>query len=426
MEEPTPLTERFSWEVPPESPKKSRWPLVLAISLLIGVIIGGAGVFERNATDRADAAICNTTVPKGAIAPAAPEWCHQPLASALDTHHEAANAWIDDFNHGQTHAGLSSAYLAQEANGAACDMLWFQHNEHWMVDMQGDNGQYPTLCGATMRPNRTFKPVSGKVVIEFEVASPIAGTRNVDGLSDAWPEFTLTTDPAPGTLRNNGTYIYETFVGHWTFGCRMQQSKHPICALYVPADGYAGGPTRVWEINQNGGDVVSENNGGPPASGSPLDIAWKGCNSTQDPDTVCRNFHRVEITTNTIKFFVNGVEGYSAILEDNQLGNVLNATNGFYTYFGDFAYRISQDVVVRFHWDHLAINPEAIDGGAPPTPTPTPTLTPVPSPTESAPTVTPTPTRTPTPTPAARYRCQQRVGNQWVTIWDRTGGGSCP
>lgn len=365
-----------------------------ALAVLLPLLLVGAAMTYG----RSSAAICNTTVPLGAIAPADPEWCHLPLAAPVSTDTSAANAWVDDFNHGQTHAALSASYVTQEANGGACDMLWWQHNDHWMVDIQGDNAPWNTLCAATMRPPRTFQTIDGKLVVEFEVASPIAGTRGVPGLGDAWPEFTITTDPSPGSLRNNGTYIYETFAGHWTFGCRMQQSKHPICALYQPENGPPAFPYRRWEINQNGGDVQSELNGGQPVSGSPIDIAWKGCTSTQDPDTVCRNKHRVEITSTTIKFLVNGVAGYSAVLENDELKNVLDVP--FYVYFGDFAYQISQDAVVRFHWDRIAINPEAIGDSAPtPTPSPTPTASPTPTP-DPTPTASPTPTPTPTPTPS--------------------------
>ena len=395
--------------------------LILTVAFLAAV---GVGVLADSRIPRAvESAICTTQPPLGGIAPQVPEWCNHENIDAVDTHHEAANAWVDDFNHGESHKELSSVYAHGKANGAACDIIHFSHNNHWMADIQGDNGQWPTLCAAWMRPDRTFRPdSSGKVIIEFEVASPIAGTRDAPGLSDAWPEFTLSTDPSPGNLRQNGTYIYETMAGHWTFGCRMQQSKHPICALYQPADGPPAQPYRRWEINQNGGDVASDKNGGP-ATGA-LAAAWVGCTSIQDPDTVCRNKHRVEITATTIKFFVNGVEGYSAVLMNNELGNVLNAPGGFYVYFGDFAYRISQDVVVRFHWDRLAINPHLFSGTEPtPTVTSTPTATRSPVPTStSMPTATPTVAQTSTPTPPTatptlrQCRVQQRIGNSWVTV----------
>jgi len=398
----------------------------------LGLFLGTLAVLLLQPSPRdTSAAICFDRPPLGGIEPQRPEWCSHIQVDAADTHLEAANAWTDSFNHGESHKELSSAYAHGEANGAACDVVHFSHNDHWMADIQGDNGQWPTLCAAWMRPNRTFTmPASGPLVIEFEVASPIPGTRNVAGLSDAWPEFTITTDPAPGNLRQNGTYIYETFAGNWTFGCRMQQSKHPICALYQPSDGPPAFPHRRWEINQNGGDVASETSGGPPSPGSPIDVAWRGCATAQDPDTSCRNHHRVELTTTTIKFFHRNqsqtawTPGYSAVFENGEMSNVLNAPGGFFVYFGDFAYRIEQDTVVRFHWDRLAVNPQLLSEEPSPTPTPTATATSTPT---SAATPTPSPTNTPTgtatatPTATAQV-CRVQVRNAANTAWVNVSG----
>ena len=40
-----------------------------------------------------------------------------------------------------------------------------------------------------------------------------------------------------------------------------------------------------------------------------------------------------------------------------QMGRIPNNAGGFYVYFAGFAYRIENDEVIRFHWDHLAVNP---------------------------------------------------------------------
>jgi hypothetical protein len=329
----------------------------------------GSTVVEQSGGDSSGSGdsstgICNQLPPLGGIPPQKPEWCDHVHQDGADTHVEGANAWLDAFDHGDLHKELSAVYAHGKANGDACDIIHFAHNNHWMADIRGNNGPYPTMCAAWMRPDRTFTVApNGTLVIEFEVASPIAGTRNVEAISDAWPEFTVTTDPTPGVLRPNGTYLYETFVGYWTFGCRMQQSKHPICALYEPADGVAGGPTRRWEINQNGGAVASEQNGGPPGPGSQIDVAWVACTSTQDPDTMCRNKHRVELSKDRIKFFVNDVASYSATFINDDMDTLMGGP--LYVYFGDFAYLIEQDTVVRFHWDRLAINPQLLERVSP-------------------------------------------------------------
>lgn len=337
------------------------------------------------------AGTCTSVVPMGGISPQRPIWC-EVLQPGTDTHRESANAWSDDFDHGQSFAQLNPSYVEGFFGGEA---LHFQHNNHWMVDMesQGEGAQ----IGAWMRPNRTFTTQSnGVVVVEFEVAGPIAGTRDVATLGDSWPEMVLSTAPNPpgmqswgSWLRRNGTYLYEAFPGYWTFGCRMQQSRHPICALYNTGFNYAGSSDRIWEINQNGGDVTDEYGGDPSVAG--LGNVWLGCNSTQDPDTVCRNKFRWEISSQRVKLFVNGTRYYEAGLEDSALGNVLNNPGGFYVFNGDFGYRMQPGPALRFHWDHLAVNPELI--GLAPTQQPTLTPTQVPAtPTAIPPTATATAT----------------------------------
>jgi len=385
------------------------------------------------------AGTCTADVPMGAIPPARPIWC-EALIPGVDTHLAGPNSWTDDFEHHQSMARLNPAYVQGFfGNG---DALHFQHNEHWMVDIESDGDG--ALIGAWMRPNRTFRPqADGSVVVEFEVADPIAGTREADTLSDSWPEFTLSTAPNPpgmqswgSFLRRNGTYLYEAFPGYWTFGCRMQQSKHPICALYMDDFGTAGTkPSRRWEINQNGGDVTSEAGGGP---GGLAPEAWKGCTSTQDPDTVCRNKFRWTLSANHVRLDVNGVWFYEAGLIDSDLGNkILNAPNGFYVFYGDFAYRMDPGRALRFHWDHLAVNPGGTGPSESPTPTPTPsplpTLTPTatpsasqtPTPTATATPVPPTPTATPSPTqtfeptatPTVITSCRVRVEINGTETW---------
>ena len=304
--------------------------------------------------------------PLGALPPAKPMLCDH-LSAAVDTHTAGPNSWYDDFNHGTTMAELPAAYV-QGHVGPGGVSKHFLHNNHWMVDIRSDSGEYPTLLAAWLRPNRTFT-TNGSVVVEFEVATPIAGTRDVDNvISDSWPELTISKAAAPTTMnpwgspfRPNGTYLYEAFPQAWTFGCRMQQSEHPICALYKPdtdgVENYAGGPDRLWEINQNGGDVTYQF-GGDPAAAPGLDEAWAECAATDDPDTVCRNTFRVTLSAARILIEVKKPGGsYVRHYEAGLLPGLENVLNGpFYIFFGDFAYRIENNEVIRFHWDHLSVN----------------------------------------------------------------------
>jgi len=313
--------------------------------------------------------------PMGAIVPALPMLC-DVLGPAVDTSRRGANSWIDDFDHGAMMANLPASYVQGHVGGGGVSKH-FLHNNHWMVDIRSDSGQYPTLLAAWMRPNATFHPrTDGSVVIEFEVATPIAGTRDAAGISDSWPEFAISTAPEPtgenpwfSPLLRNGTYFYEAFARADVMGCRIQQSRHPICAFYGAGSDTAGAPDRLWEVNQNGTDVVpgSEYGGDPTTAG--LSQAWASCSSTDDPDTVCRNTFRVTLTAERIRIDVKKPGGqfvryYEAVpcndrdgCSTGQMGRIINNPGGFYVYFADFAYRIENDEIIRFHWDHLAVNP---------------------------------------------------------------------
>jgi hypothetical protein len=333
---------------------------------------------QPTATPRAGAAependgnFCSDQTPLGAIAPAVPEWCALPQTPPRPTFDSRGNSWSDDWQHGSSHGALgnmSDGYAAGAA-GEQCGVLHFRHNNHWMVDIAGDGGQHDTECGAWLRPDRTFQLQDGRLVVEMEVASPIAGTRSVDSLGDSWPELVISTasrttrasdNSWASPFRRNGSYLYEAFPRAWTFGCRMQQSRRPICALYNDGEGTAGGADRQWEINQNGTDVRFESGGDPAVAG--IASSWKSCTSVDDPDTVCRNVFRFEFYkdgagTWVLDIYSNGTLYYRAGLPDNLLDNVLAAPGGFYVYFGEMAYRLGPGEVVRFHWDRIAVNP---------------------------------------------------------------------
>jgi hypothetical protein len=313
--------------------------------------------------------------PMGALPPALPMLCDH-LGPAIDTARRGVNSWIDDFDHGASMAALPASYVAGHL-GPGGVSRHFLHLDHWMVDIRSDSGQYPTLLAAWMRPAQPFRPrADGSVVIEFEVATPIAGTRGVDGLSDSWPEFAVTSAAAPAGMNpwgspflRNGTYFYEGFPAADVMGCRIQQSRHPICAFYGAGSDGAGAPDREWEVNQNGTDVVpgSEFGGDPTVAG--LGSAWASCSSVDEPDTACRNTFRITLTATHIRIDVRRPGGsfvryYEATpcndrtgCATGQMGRILNAPGGFYVYFADFAYRIANDEVIRFHWDRLAVNP---------------------------------------------------------------------
>jgi hypothetical protein len=296
----------------------------------------------------------------GAISPAVPEWCALPLGPAITTHSNGGNSWVDNWQHGSSHGALgnvSDGYVTGDFG--SCDTIHFRHNQHWMVDHAGDNGQYPTSCGSWLRPDRTFTAAGGKVVVEGEVAGPIATTHGQDGLSDSWAELIISTAPRASSLRKNGTYAYEAFPGAYTVGVRIATTdRRPITALYNNGSAFAGGPDRLWEINQNGGEVRFEEGGGPYSSAA-HDSSYRVCDSADDPDTLCRNLFRWELYKVSGEYvqdlYVNGLLYYRAGIVGAALDNILNGP--FYVYFAEFSYRIHTNAVVRFHWDRIAVNP---------------------------------------------------------------------
>jgi hypothetical protein len=91
----------------------------------------------------------------------------------------------------------------------------------------------------------------------------------------------------------------------------------------------------------------------------------------------------------------------------------LQNPGGFYVFNGDFAYRMDPGRPLRFHWDHLAVNPELL-GQQPPVPTntPQPTQTALPSAT-----ATNTPTAVPSATPTQQALCEVLVRIGGVEQW---------
>jgi hypothetical protein len=284
-----------------------------------------------------------------------------------------------------------------------------------MMDLQPkDSSGNGLLGGGMMRPDRSFRFENGKLVVESDVAAGI--TQYGPGGADIWPEVVVTPAPAPTGKIPDSLYAYGQFGGTWSFGCRYQPTRVPVCSLYNP-DGQPGNPSlfgtpagRVWEMS-NFEEVGTTNFGGYPDNGGPLDKAWRTCNGT-DPDINCRDRFRMELTKTSVTIYVNGVKYFEQTGLKVPFPDAL-VNGNVYVYFAGWEVRQTAETI-RFHWDHLAINPAGGPTSAPPpppvpSPTPsgtpvTPTPTPTPTGVQQSPTPTPTPTSTPTstPTPTAR------------------------
>lgn len=315
------------------------------------------------------------TTPVGALpGQPLPMMCDHLTPNVASTFVNGANRWVDDFQHGNAMADLGPGYVRFEKSSLQEGRSGtFRHANHWMVDVYAPNGQ---VGGSQMRPDRSFRFENGKLVIETDVA---AGVVDYGGF--AWPEVTITTasspaseayGPTPGKSIGDDLYAYGQFGGYDSLGIRLHE-RRPIIAYYD--DTQRGFPCgRRFEISwfQNGSNPDNapactvktpqfkvsgggewENNDvfakDDPRHG------WRECAGT-DPDTLCRDRFRWELTKTSLTLFVNGMKYMEhTALPGYGLPDAL--VNGdVYVYFSDWVYQ-GPDEVVRFHWDRVAVNP---------------------------------------------------------------------
>lgn len=301
--------------------------------------------------------------PLGALPPARPIWC-AATGTGPSTFVQGPNSWLDAFDNGLSNADLGPGYQVFDSQEMTFRTQHFRHNGHWMMDLAPKSPQGEGLLGGgMMRPDRSFGFQDGRLVIEADVA---AGLVEYGSGSDIWPEIVVTDAPAPTGTIPDGLYAYGQFGGYWSFGCRLQPTRDPVCALYNP-DGRPGDPDdfgtdagRVFEMSwfqQIGREVY----GGYPSNG--LENAWRVC-QVADPDTACRDRFRLELTKDSVTLYVNGTLYFrqAGLPAAAQLPDEL--VNGdVYTYFAGWQGR--QDAPsIRFHWGRLAVNPDDLPTAA--------------------------------------------------------------
>ena len=295
-----------------------------------------------------------------------PVFCNA-LGGGPATFSSGGNAWVDSFDHGLTMSAIGDGYVVFEGVGSVHQTRHWRHSNHWMVDVNGsdaDGGPPWDLGGATLRPNRSFRwetrtwtsPNFGvtrtepMIVVEAQVAAGIA-----DYAGSAWPELVITTASAPTFNRKDGIYNYDMYAGHDTVGCRLQDNREPICALFDNTTRGPGEGGRTWEIShfQSGGGQWW---GGGPFSSPAHDGAWHVCNQAQnhDPDTMCRDSFRWEISRTRQAVYVNGFL-YMEHVDFTPIPDRFLQSD-VYVYFGSWIFKPGA-ATVRFHWDRIAVNP---------------------------------------------------------------------
>jgi hypothetical protein len=299
-------------------------------------------------------------IPLGAL-PEQPQpiWCYNPPEGGPATFVSGPNSWLDGFDHHLSLADLGPGYRVFEQPQEHQMLLWGQHwrhADHWMVDVKARDapGEQSAFGGVAMRPDRSFRFVDGRLVVEADAAV------GIEGYDGAWPELVVTTAPAP-TQFIDSLYALGQFKGHWTLGCRLNPDRSTICALYDDTDNSHA--SRRFEVASHVSEGAQIYGGNPYPLGSDRDRAFRVCLGT-DPDTNCRDRFRLELTRTGLVVYVNGVRYFEAsdLPPDKQLGALLGAD--VYVYFASWIYRPNADTV-RFHWGHLAVNPDTPPTAAP-------------------------------------------------------------
>ncbi|HEY8657336.1 MAG TPA: hypothetical protein VIN34_11445, partial [Candidatus Limnocylindria bacterium] len=178
--------------------------------------------------------------PRGAIPPTAPAWC-STLVSAIPTAEDGPDRWIDGFRNGLQLGAFPPDYRVFEA--ARPSVIFrtkhFVHNEHWMVDVAG-RGDPPTeyegdprdletgthYGGGMVRPDRAFRFIDGRLVVEFDVAAGMLAYH------DGWPEVVVTTAPAPTGQETDPLHAIGVFGGAPSVGCRLYTDRTANCSAY--------------------------------------------------------------------------------------------------------------------------------------------------------------------------------------------------
>ncbi len=286
----------------------------------------------------------------GMPAPVQPTWC-QALADGPPTFQASANAWLDEFDHGLSLATLGDGYVAFDrppAFAPDCSVQHFRHNNHWMVDLGTDGCE-----GALMRPDAAFQFEDGKLDVEATFAAAIEAYQ-----PRVWGEIVVTTAPAPTAASNGELYAYSMFPDDWAFGCRLQPSRVPTCALFDDSGRGSFDGGRIMEISFFQHEGAAEVFGGEPGPhGGPWDRAWRTC-TNQDPDLTCRDEFRLELERDAVRLFVNGVRymEHSGLPASKSLPAAL-LEGDVYVYFASWSSRLGEVASgARFHWDRLAVN----------------------------------------------------------------------
>ncbi len=303
-----------------------------------------------------------TELPAGAIAgQPAPVFC-SIVNMGEDTSTVEANGWFDGFEHGLSFATFDGTAYRLFNNLDVYRTIQWRHADHWMVDIapesEAEAANNNATGGAMLRPDRTFRFQQGKFTVDTDFAAGIAAYNPA-----AWGEIILTTSdhpvynamPSGEIARQDKLYGYDLFPNHWTLGCRFQADGVTTCSLMNPNALSLNNGGRSWEISFF--QLAGESSMGGFSDGT----YYRFC-GTGDPDMVCRDRFRLELTRTSLTVYANGAKFF----EQTGLPPLPDAfiEGDLYVYLASMVAGTPADAV-RFHWDQLVINSSAAPQAAP-------------------------------------------------------------
>ena len=308
--------------------------------------------------------------PGSQLEPLAPIWCFTMNPPNPPDAVSGANDWSDNFSgvapYGRFQDGdYNYRIFPLKQCQQGFKQQYFTNNQHWMQDTMS-GGQ--SNCSTVMRPNRSFHFENGMLVVEQDVAAGISG-YNAPG-DEEFPEIDVTMAPQPSGNVVDSLYGYGQFGGYWTVGCRLHGGHTFICSVEDAASDVTGSgnntncnlapPARILEISSF--EVCGTTHfGGDTASAG---VYSRQCDSAaQEPDMMCRDRFRMEITANGMSVYVNGHLSFQEIgwPAGHQIDPNAIASGQWYVYDVNWE-ALGTQPAYRWHWDNFTVNPHNPDG----------------------------------------------------------------
>jgi hypothetical protein len=293
---------------------------------------------------RLNRALACEHAPVAAPAGSAPVWCGPALADAAPSFSAGPNRWADDFGGTGVPAAVadrpgwrSGYFVYDNVGGRITQTEQYRVAGGWAADVCCGRDYGGTL----LRPDRSFRFVDGRFVIEADVSTPDS-YGNPGAV--AWPELALSTEAHPANQSN--VYAgYGNFAAGVTLGCNLPASRSPVCYLFRGKD-------QVWMVGGTAQEAATVTGGGP--WNGRLARAWHPCPAPVGPDT-CFNRFRLEVTATRLTLSVNGVAYMQATFRPGKALPRQLLDSPVHAYFDSVVYL--PGAAVRFHWKRLRVNP---------------------------------------------------------------------